>query len=206
MADQEEDYSVMLEWMAVMNARGNASAYAVATVEQKQVVERSVATDWAIFMSATSSTFVTNIVSNAQPNQAPDILADINGIPSTIEVTELVDGNILDKIKKSTSTGTGYNVHHGHGFLENQWTEARFIDFLNNSIDNKEKKYAGRNVTFDVLLIHTDEMWLSPHQVEEWLSSTPILRRPHLKNCFLVMHRLPMKDLPKVFKLYGDLN
>jgi len=115
------------------------------------------------------------------------LYAEINGHAVSIEVTELVDGDIIKSIDRSRR---GKSPALTGGFLFNrlQWSKDRFFNAIQNRIDGKYTKYSSRipKIEIDVLLVCSTEPWLSPHDLSTWVSSGSLKQRHSFKAAYLI--------------------
>ncbi len=167
------------------------------------IVEVSTVEEWARAVASEFGTHVTGIC--ICKDDPPDCIATIDGRHISIELAELVDSNrIIDSVK---AVEAGYEPPHYHGksFEKAQWSKDRFFTELNSLIDKKDLKYQKNKFVFDVLLIHTDETWLSPVQAKSWLAEDKIETRISFKSAFLLMTNEPgYANHWPVFQLFGE--
>lgn len=192
MNDSDSDlYEGVERWAGIMNERGHASAFARLNTEDKQIVERSTAQDWCDAVRHNYGLVVEKVRSNPDPNGVPDCFADCNGETISLELTELVDAELLDEISKARKRGVVLTSYSGEGFQKAQWDESRFTQMLSRRLDAKKTNYERNNAIVDVLIIHTDEPWLSPAQVQEWLPRCELEPNQYVRSAYLLMTYCP---------------
>lgn len=152
-------------WLRIKEARGHARAFARETPEDLAIVERSTAKEWAKSVRDRFGLNVSGIVSNLEATGVPDCFGRLDGNAIGIELTELVDGQLIDDIRM----GAISSAHTGNGFFRSQWDVARFAAFLIAAIEKKHAKYQRNGERVDVLILHSDETWLDPFNVDRWL-------------------------------------
>lgn len=198
------DFEIKLQRCCdIQNRRGHASLFARETSEDKQIVELATAREWAESAGAKYGIVVSGIVSNSNSNVAPDCFAQLNGGQIGIELTELVDPELLRCVAAERKSDRVFSAYHGIGFQQAQWDQTRFCHALNEILAKKDKKYEGQSFRADVLIVHTDEPWLSPHDVERWLAQNTFEHRPSLKTVYFLMTYVPGYSLHwPVFQVY----
>lgn len=151
--------------VGIMAQRGHAPMFARETVEDLANVERKTANEWAQAARDKYGIEVRAIRSNPIPNGVPDCFALQNGTTISLELTEVVDGALLNDIKK----GKFSSAFAGQGFERSQWSGSRLAAYLIAAIEKKHAKYERNGERVDVLILHSDEPWLDPYNVENWL-------------------------------------
>jgi hypothetical protein len=188
-------------WADAINRRG---IFGRRSDSDKPIVECSTAQEWARSMQAEFAIEVSDIVNAAA--DPPDCIAHYKGRPISIEMTELLKPEIRTEIDQARKRGEYLSTSAGDLFIRAQWTRSTLLSAINERLDDKQGKYARRNFFADVLVIHTDEPWLSPYQVKEWLSDTEISARPNIRSAYLLRSHFPAySEHWPVFSLYGDL-
>lgn len=81
-------------WVSLFNSRGHAGREAK-TNATKRIVEQSILENWRIVARAALGLDVTEVSMNAQ--EPPDAYATIKGSRVAVELTELVNGELLSK-------------------------------------------------------------------------------------------------------------
>jgi hypothetical protein len=105
---------------------------------------------------------VSNIASCRDPNLPPDCAAVVDGLPTGIEVTELVNENALARSIRNNKTFWFF------------WDQATLIDELQRIIDIKSADgYRWQGGPYDrrILVVHTDEPYLEPDRLASFLDS-----------------------------------
>ncbi|NRB20460.1 MAG: hypothetical protein HRU33_23745 [Rhodobacteraceae bacterium] len=155
-------------WAGKMNNRGHATTFGRGSTEQdKRIIEASVLAEW---VRSASSELSLNITDAALlQNDPPDAKATVNGLHKTIELTELVDGDFIADVKRSRNKGKHRSAFSVRDFSRVQWDRERFFTELNNLISKKDKKYSAQEVPIDILIVYSDEPWLTPEEVSIWM-------------------------------------
>ena len=89
----------------------------------------------------------------------PDCECSLDGSFSGVEVTELVDQEILER-----------SIRGDRVYLE--WDRQQFLSALQSRIDNKDKSWKGGPYERRVLVIHTDEFTLDRETVDRFLQGS----------------------------------
>jgi hypothetical protein len=108
----------------------------------RKIVERQTVEEWGRSMSGAFGDDVSDITSVQQ--DPPDCTATFNGVPISVELSELLHGNVLHRIKRARLAGGPPPA-----FEELQWTPQLFAEQLNRIISTKQAKLAraGRDAT-----------------------------------------------------------
>ena len=176
-------------WVSLFNSRGHAGSEAKKN-PSKRIVEQSILENWRIAARAALGLDVKEVSMNAQ--EPPDAYATIKGSRVAVELTELVNGELLSALKQATKeTGVRVTSSHGLFFEQPQWTEARFLAEVEKCVIKKQSNYERSGKLIDYLVISTAENWLRPSQVEQWLDSWAPPNAPNLRNIHLLMAYAP---------------
>jgi hypothetical protein len=196
-----DEHNEVKRWIAEMNKRGT---FAAQNPQDRTIMEASTAGEWALAVKEKFGLLITNV----RPCQTdpPDCYADFEGKSISIELAELVDGHRLRESVIANETGQDPPHLYGKAFLNTQWSKDRFFRELAILIDKKTAKYENHNSAFDVLLVHTDEPWLSPQQVSNWLADKVVEPRSVFRSAYLLMPYVPgyVHHWP-VFLLFGSI-
>ena len=167
--------------------------------DDKVIVELSAAREWCKSIAAEFGVTVDEPEHN--PNDPPDCYVSVNGQNLGVELRELVEREHKKRAAK------GETPYAGQFFLDTQWSKERLVSKLNETIQEKGEKYKRKSKRIDVLLIHTDEPWLSSSQACEWLSGTQIEPHPNIARASLLFSYVPGRGVEHwpVLWLYGDL-
>lgn len=204
MDDSEDDLAELLRVAQMMSKRGHASMFARDNAQDKTIVELSTASDWCESMHAKYGLEISNLRSNQE--DPPDCYAAFSGKNISLELVELVDGKILSAIQKAAKKGITISTNGGDAFTQAQWPKDRLTTALQDLIDRKVEKYRKNCQTIDVLIVHTDELWLMPHDVEKWLPEIQFEKQDTIHNAFLLMTYDPgYAEYWPVFHLFGSL-
>jgi hypothetical protein len=149
-------------WFAAANKRGHAGMFGRPTNAEKPLVERQTVQEWAQSLAAQGDIIDSIRSSERDP---PDCLASLNGVPISIELAELLHGNVLHRIaaaRRGAATQPSWD--------ELQWTRDLFKENLCRIIQTKHTKLsrAELDAAATVLLVYSDEPWLTAKQVEQW--------------------------------------
>jgi hypothetical protein len=117
---------------------------------------------------------------------------DIDGVRISIELTELVDGQLLHQIRKAKANGQRLSAYEGEGFVRSQWDKSRFLQALNECIAKKNVNYQNNGNKINILVIHTDEPWLSPRQIEEYLPQCEFKPPRTIEKAYLLLSYVPV--------------
>lgn len=180
-------------WAALRAARGHATVFARNSAGDKRVVEKATVLEWAKAVGVVEGLTVTAIT-EGPANAFPDFNATLTGESISIELTELLHSP--DILKTSAK---------GHvGFDDLQWTEGQFRERVNERINAKAAKLCERDRRCAVLIVHTDEPWLSPAAVSGWLKNEAFPPQQTVEAAYLLMTYVPgwAKHWP-VFRLWG---
>lgn len=147
---------------------------------EKAIVERQTVEELARALAPLGDV-ITNV--HSVTRDPPDCTALLNGTLVAIELAELLNGKVLHKIAAA---------RRGVGKLptwdELQWTRELFKQHIDAIISKKESKLS--RVELDtaatVLLIHTDELWLEPNKVDEWLIGLEFEATPNIGRAYLL--------------------
>lgn len=191
----------MRGWVKAMNKGG---LFGRRNRHDKEFIEADAAEEWALAAKAEFGLHVTNI-SSCKPDP-PDCHAIFEGRNISIELTELVDNHLRYENVKANEAGKEPPHYQGQAFLDAQWSKDRFFKEISDLIDKKTANYEAGNQVFDVLIVYTDEPWLSPQQVRTWLTETNIEPRRAFHSAYLLMtHEHANADHWPIFRLFGSL-
>ena len=183
-------------WFAAMTKRGHASMFARPSNAEKCIVECQTAEEWARSVAAEGGSAVTEISSCS--SDPPDCVGLRDGLPIKIELAELLHGNALHRVDVARRKGLA-----GLSFDELQWNDTLFRERVNAILNRKQEKLASANLTIDALVIHTDEPWLSPHQMRIWTPTEAFARRSNITTAYLLRTYVPNYAAHwPVFKIY----
>lgn len=184
---EEEDFSDLVPWIEKINRRGHAGLFAQEGREDRRIVELSAAEEWSRATFAKYGISARNIRSN--PDDPPDCFADVVGKTISIEMTELIDGQILARIKHKSRQGQSVTSGGGSLFADAQWTKERLATGLAELIQNKATKLKKHPV--DCLVIYSGEPWLSAPDVENWLSTLTFKKPATISAAYLLLEYSP---------------
>ena len=203
-----EELEELIRWSEIRRRRGYAKKYARETAEEGAVAELDTAKEWAEAALSLWDMRVTHLRSNLDHKGVPDVFGTMDTSEIGIELTEFVDETFLDKVQATKPNVAPmrlheHNSHFGQGFVESQWSEARFASLLRKSIEKKNAKYERNGHVIDVLVLHTDEDWLTIENVKEWLKPGEFGPYPALRSCYFLMYSRPGTDDPAtVLKIF----
>ena len=189
----------LLSWVKAINLRGT---FGRRNQKDRALVEVSTVNEWAIAVMSEFGLHISD-VSPCQ-NDPPDCFATLDGKTISIELAELIDSNRIEENVAAIEAGNEPPHYNGEGFDKTQWSRDRFFTELTSLMNKKQTKYQGNGLSFDVLIIHTDETWLFPQQVNEWLSLQRIEPINSFKSAYLLMNYTPgYSDHWPLFRLFG---
>ena len=184
----------------INKAHGYAGIFNHGTSEvEKSFIELYVVREWIKSIGAVYGLHVGEPEQNS--NDPPDCYITFAEQRLGVELVQLIDSNHK---KRASQTETPF---HGQLFSDMQWSKARFISKLNDLIRSKGDNYHRREISIDVLLIHTAEPWLTSEQANEWLADCKIGEHPNIACVFLLFEYDPTTRLQHwpMFSLYGDI-
>jgi hypothetical protein len=187
MSDIVDDLDALRFWADVMTARrGHATMDAKPNHDSDgmQIVERAVAREFCDAMERTHGILISRVTSNPDPNEPPDCLASMGGKPFSIELGELVDGELIGDLRRAHEAGAVMSGREK--FDRSQWTPERFAAGLEAVLAKKDAKYTRRGLVFDALVIHSEENWLLPAYVDAWLPAITITPRAAFRNAYFL--------------------
>ena len=189
-------------WIVAWNKRGE---FGRSTQQDRKLIERETTNEWARSLKIEFNKDITNIRSS--DSDPPDCTAMIGNRCISIELAELVDQARINARVKAVEAGNEPPEYHGEAFENSQWTIDRFRHRLDALIENKHQKYLNGGQQFDVLLVHSDEPWLSPKYGHNWLSTLIFVPPSTFGSAFFLMTYDPnIPDHWPVFKLFGELH
>lgn len=200
---EKENKSLLEKIADVITQRGHAAMFARDNkLITKELIEKTVAAEWANSMR---EKFHIEISDVQHANAAhPDCFAYYCGERMNLELTELVKGNILAKysgLKGHTPTQTRSSY-----FDEAQWSFEEFATKIEEMLTTKDEKYFNADMKIDALIIYTDEDWLPPQTIQEWLEKISVAPRNNVRNAYLLRTYFPgYGSCWPVFRLYGTL-
>lgn len=178
-----------------MTARGHASSFARSNLGDKQIVERATVMEWVEAFGSTESLQVVSVASGS-PNSFPDFTAHVDGAHISIELTELLHSKNTLKLASKRRLN----------FEEIQWTESYFRDRIQERLDAKCATLAHSGHQCDILIIHSDEPWLTPQKISEWLANGAFDRRKEIVEAYLLITYVPgWTEHWPVFRIYSAL-
>jgi hypothetical protein len=143
-------------------------------------MERATVREWAKAVEAVEKCEVTEI-SPGPDNAFPDFTAKLGGNPISIELTELLHSpNVL----RGASRGQ-------IAFEKIQWTEGHFRQRVQDRLCAKSNNILKSGGFCDVLVLHTDEPWLSPCSVKQWLAGGAFPAQRAVGSAYLLMTYVP---------------
>lgn len=197
MSDDEDPLS---RWTRIGNkAHGYAGIFNSETSDDKRIVERCTLEEWRKSIAIEYGIEIGEPEYN--PNDPPDFFVRMGDQRLGIELVQLIE----QKHKERASVNE--TPFEGQLFEDMQWSESRFISKLNQLVTKKGIKYAKTGIQIDVLLIHTDETWLTSIQAQEWLKHAKISLHPNISNVSLLFFYEPGRGVKHwaVLPVYGDM-
>ena len=155
-------------WVEKMNARGYATEFGRGRGDQ-WIIEASVLSHWVDSIEAEWNIKARN--TRLRRDAPPDADAEIDGRSVTVELKEFVDPSLLQRTTHAKKKGGNFSVYAGTGFEQAQWNRDRFQSEVVKRVNDYAGRYSKRNKPkYDYLLLYTGEPWLSPDDVEQWIS------------------------------------
>lgn len=192
----EDEKSPLEEIVNVLNRRGHAQMFARGGPITKGMVETGVAQEWATSMQGEFGVAISEIRQSL--SDPPDCYVTISSETVSVEITELVNGEILKQISQGKRVSSL--------FQQQQWNLGSFSDAINKRLDEKSENYRRNKASVDVIVIHTDEDYLSPFDISRWLAELKFTPRENIQNAYLLRTYIPnFRDWWPIFKLYGTL-
>ena len=188
----------MARWMTLMNkGHGYAGVFNAGNAE-KPFVEASTFFEWSRSAKALLGFEVESF--RRSPADPPDFFATIAGQQYAIELRQFVDHAHKKRALR------GETPYAGQLFLDTQWDEQRLYASLNEAIDEKAEKYLQANVCVDLLLLHTDEPWLSHEMAMRFLEGKDFSSRENIGSVHLLFSYEAGRgtDLWPLLPIYGD--
>lgn len=185
-------------WVRIVNkAHGYAGVFNSENSDDKQIVEISTIEEWR--KSVLAEFGIEMATPRANPQDPPDFFVSIADRELKVELVQLVDQDLKQRAAK------GETPFAGQLFQDAQWSKDKFLEKLNEVIDNKGTKYSARGLEVDVLLIHTAEPWLTSIAARRWLTAEVIEAHPSIRSAFLLFEYEPgtAKHWP-IIAVYGD--
>ena len=222
MADEDDDSGIR-DWLRRAN-RGHGYADVFASGNRcKQTTERLTIDSWSEAVQAEYGVAIENI--SANPTDPPDFHVSISGQSYGVELVQMVD----EKIKKliATAVGKAKNCREAKGepppkdgiekdvpsilhdplFERMQWTKEKLVLKLQDVIDLKAENYAKNGQTVDILVVHTDEPWLTSRDAFTWLKGVTFNVPPCIGSVSLLFFYEPGRDVDHwpVCMVHGEL-
>ena len=187
-------------WVEIMNeTNGYGGVFNHQTAADKAIVELSTAREWRESIAVEFGVTVGEPEYNV--DEPPDCHVSVDGQTLGVELRQLVESEHKQRAAK------GETPYAGQLFMDMQWSKERLVSELKKTIQEKGDKYKRKGNLIDVLLIHTDEPWLSSSQAREWLSDIQIEPHPNIASAFLLFSYEPGRGVEHwpVLWLYGEL-
>lgn len=194
--DQKEIASTLRRIADAAHRRGHASMFAMPKDDEnfgedpghwQRVLERVVAQDWADSVPPEWGISATGITSN--PDDPPDCLAKMDDQVIGIELTELVKGEIIRKHRRHEEGKRIYSP--AERFEDETWSREAFASMISDRLRSKNAKAIKKRCQFDILVLYTDELDLSPDKIEVWLRDLKFEPTSHIKRAFLLLSYWP---------------
>jgi hypothetical protein len=200
MTDEEDDDYDYERFVHLMNkSNGYSGIFNYNNIVDKRLVEKSTIEEWCRSIKAELGIEVG--VPQPIDEDPPDFNVSINGQLFSVELVQLVDENHKKRAVK------GESQFAGKLFNDTQWSVERLLSKLNAIIHKKGDKYSRDGLSVDVLLMHTDEPWLTSEQARTWLNNATINTHPSIHRVFLMFTYEPGRDVEHwpILKIYGEL-
>lgn len=181
-------------WVSERINRGHASVFARRNAEDKAIIERAIMQEWQGSMHAAFGV-VFQAVERGPDNAFPDFFVRINEAKLSAELTELLHSE--DIVRRA------YNAKLT---VEEPWWindhfKARVIEAIEKKADNAYKR--GQHI--DVLLLHTDEPWLTSARLDEMCSALALELPSVVRSAYLLKTYCPDIGYWPVYRLFGSV-
>ncbi len=180
--------SELRKWVKHFNARGHAGR-GHTTNDTQQMVEKAILLDWARVLKWRCGIHASEITMNA--NDPPDAFAQVDGVRCSVEVTEIVKGELVADLKwVNKNRGPDdprVTSRRGDFFDKAQWNRDEFLEALMERIRAKQAKSEKWQEPLDYLVIFTAEDWLLPGDVSEWTRQLGDLGAQSIRHIHLLM-------------------
>ncbi|MGO4914671.1 hypothetical protein [Pseudogemmobacter sp. W21_MBD1_M6] len=194
--DDSDDFTRLAK---VMNkSHGYGGVFNYETPDDKSMVELHTAEEWCESSRVEFGLAIGIPETNCE--DPPDCYVEIEGQRLGVELVQLIEREHKSRASKDESP------FHGRLFMDMQWSRDRFGAALNEIIKTKGDNYKRREISVDVLVIHTAEPWLTSGQARDWLKDVEVQVHSNILNAFLLFDYEP-GDVPHwpVFHLFGHL-
>jgi hypothetical protein len=156
-------------------------------------MEIGTALEWAESMREKFGMAVKNV--RRPEKDPPDCIGDIDDHTISIELTELLHPHAQRGRPGTVSPETPLEAV--------LWSTGDFIKGIESRLDDKQENYGAKQFTVDVLIIHTDEGWLSVDLIEDTLTRWAPEARENIKSAYLLKTYVPGRgEHWPVFRLY----
>lgn len=192
----EEIVAGVAEWGRAFNRIGHAS-YFDEKRGSRELVELEIAKQFAKSLRHVWEISLFQIEN--RPTPEPDCRAEGPSGPLTIEIKRLSDQTLRERIARAKKGGKPLSDHEI--FERSQWPIERLDTFVNKLIDeNVDNPYPA---DVDILLLCTDEPWLTPTAILQLVTERRIHPRQRFRSAFLMMSHVPGLEYYPLFQLYG---
>ena len=180
-------------WAELMTARGHAPVFARNSPRDKRIVERSTVREWIKAVEVAEKLKISEL-EDGPAEDFPDFYANLDGKSISIELTELLHSpHVLKAAAKRELR-----------FDHIQWTPVHFRTRVQERVSSKAAQCSRAGRRCDVLILHTDEPWLSPHRTEQWLAENPFEPQEPIGAAYLLMTHVPdWAEHWPIFQLWG---
>lgn len=191
MSDDDTDLQDIKRIVKHSNERGQL----IAPADLQPLEELDIACDFARSLEAEFGLILEKLQNGDDP---PDVAAKLDGKEIGIEVTRLLDQQVLEEnLRRSSQDGMPPKAV--------TWSPQIFEAKVNDILNSKDRIYQNRGIEIDILLIHSDELWQSPKEVKDWIGKMSLQRRGSIHSAYLTLFRDPTySKLVPVFRLYDQ--
>ena len=181
-------------WVSVRVGRGHASVFARKSAEDKAIIERAIMQEWQGSMHAAFGV-VFQAVERGPDNAFPDFFVRINEANLSVELTELLHSEGIVR--------RAYNAKLTVD--ETWWTNDHFKGRVIEAIKKKAVHADQRGQCIDVLLLHTDEPWLTSARLTEMCSALVLEPQSAIRSAYLLKTYCPDVGYWPVYRLLGSV-
>ena len=126
------------------------------------------------------------------PETYPDCIAMMDGKEIGVEVTDLVDGNAINKHPRNPRyEGPEQFGREFSQPMPPKWPFEKFERYLRKRLCCKDKRVKDGSLSKQFLLVVTDEPWLDEATLAEHLRTVELPRPQHFDGVYLMMSYVP---------------
>ena len=170
--------------------RGHATGWHAPNEFQNQM-EVGATREWALEMNKRGWKIdIHTIRKNSETY--PDCTAEMDGEKIGVEVTELVDGNVIKEHPENPRyEGPEQFVREFSVPMPPEWPIEKFEQHLRKLVCHKNERVKDSSLSKQFLLIVTDEPWLDKATLAEYLRTIKLQRPRHFDSVFVMTSYVP---------------